>query len=375
MKRALVLTFALILALGTAAFAQGTIEGSWCTNVTINPQSPAFTGFDSTLIVDYTVGGWVFNSESVFEMTGWTGQTFNVHGTLGAFTINSVLVFDPALATFTSWTTDGSVNIGGVTFSGLWVLTTGMGFQLGVEGDSGVLSAAATIYFNLDADGNVIRDDFCICWDGLIIVLHFPFCCDLDVAMEVSFSTAGFDYVSFAVAGLVVPGIDWLTLDAKVKFAPGEGVGKLVTVDPVINFPGGCFTLYAHVDHEGGTGIGDDLVITGISIDGFKLICTIGNVSFADYTSLSWDLNSKITGDANYWEKICITSAADSCCGGAFSFNVCLWFSDDSVQLFDLGKTTISLSYGIGSNFTVTSSLVVLSTGVTEWGVGFCVIF
>ncbi len=385
MKRALVLTFALILALGIVASAQ--IKGQWCTNVTINPQTPAFTAFSSTLSVDYTVGGWTFNSLSTFALTGWTGQVFNVNGTLGAFTLGSVLVFNPAAATFTSWTTTGSVSIAGVTFDGTWLLLPGgAGWTFGVSGAAGPLTAAAVIGFNIDEDGELAREGFCICWDYIEFTFHFPFCCVEDVMMEVSFSQVGFEDVEFTVIGIPVPGLDWLTLDAFLRFgvgvdpdaaAEGENANydKTLTLTPQVSFPVGCFKLYSHISYTGGTTGEDDLVINGLSIDGIALICTIGGVKFSDYSSLSPAYNKAITGDAAYWEKFCISSAADSCCGGAFTFNVCLWFSTASAQLFDLGKTSIALSYGIGSNFTVSSSLTVLSTGVTAWGVGFCVTF
>jgi len=379
MKRALVLTFVLILGLGIAASAQ--IKGQWCTDVVIDPQGTGgvyFTSFASTLSVDYTVGGWTFNSKSTFALTGWTGQVFNVNGTLGAFTIGSILTFNPSTALFTSWKTTGSVSIAGVTFDGMWLLMpTGSGFTLGASGASGPLTAAAIAYFNVNpTTGGLIQSSYCVCWDYLIMTFHFPFCCVEDVAMAISFSHAGFDYVSFSVVGIPVPGIDWLTLSAALKFTPGTGVGKLLTITPTVSFPVGCFKLYSHLDTTGGAFPGaGDLVINGLSIDGIALTCTIGGVKFSDYSSISPAYNLTITGDAAYWEKFCIESAADSCCGGAFTFKVCMWFTDQSAQLFDLGKTTIALSYGIGSNFTVKSSLTVLSTGVTAWGVGFCVTF
>jgi hypothetical protein len=126
MKRALVLVV-LLLGVGVAATAQ--LTRSWCTSIGINPQSPAFTKFDSTLIVNYTVGGWTLTSISGFSLTGWKTQEFTAAGTLGAFTLASDLVFNPAAATFTSWTVNGSVSIAGVSFTGLMYTDgTGMGW-------------------------------------------------------------------------------------------------------------------------------------------------------------------------------------------------------------------------------------------------------
>ncbi|MCD6136270.1 hypothetical protein J7J63_06145, partial [Candidatus Bipolaricaulota bacterium] len=105
MKKALVLTLAFALGLGVAAFANAPLSGSWCADISINPQSPAFTAFDNDITVDYTVGGWTFESVTGFSLTGWDTQEFTADGVLGAFTIGSDLVFNPGAASFTSWDT------------------------------------------------------------------------------------------------------------------------------------------------------------------------------------------------------------------------------------------------------------------------------
>jgi len=382
MKRALVLV-ALLVGLGVAASAQ--ITGSWCTSIAINPQTPAFKSFNSTLIVNYTVGGWTLTSTSGFTLAGWATQEFTANGTLGAFTFASDLVFDPAAATFTDWTVDGSVSIAGVKFDGtMYTDGTGMGWMFSASGAAGDLTALVQAGFNLDEDGALIREDYCLCYDWIEFTFTFPFCCLDKVTAEVSFSRIGFEDVEFSVTGIPVPSISWLTIDAFLRFGVGvdeDGAGteplwgdKALSLTPRVNFPAGCITFYTSLVYSGGGLTGQaPLVLSGLEFDGLKLSCTFGAVTFSDYSSLNPAKNKTITGDAAYWEKICIGTSADSCCGGAFKFNVCLWFSTTSTQLFDLGKTSISLSYGLGSNLTITSGLVVLSTAVTEWDVGFCV--
>jgi hypothetical protein len=229
---------------------------------------------------------------------------------------------------------------------------------------------------------SLIREDYCLCWDWFELWMTFPFCCIPKVEMEISFGRAGFEDAEFYVTG--IPVIDSITVDIMLRFGVGvdtdeEDVeplwgAKAIMITPQINIPAGCITPYLSLSYTGGGADGQaPLVINGLVIYGLKLSCTFGAVTFTDYTSLDPAKNAKITGSAAYWEKMCIGTSADSCCGGKFTFNVCLWFSTTSSQLFDLGKTSISLSYGIGSNFTVTSGLVVLSTAVVEWDVGFCV--
>jgi hypothetical protein len=70
-----------------------------------------------------------------------------------------------------------------------------------------------------------------------------------------------------------------------------------------------------------------------------------------------------------------ISSEADSCCGGGFSFALETYFSCDSTVLFDWAETDVSISYGLGSNFTVSTGLNVTDAGFTEWSIGFDVIW
>ena len=96
MKKALVLSLALVLCLGVASFGQ-TLSGLWNTTITITPTPLAITSFVSNLKVTYAVSGWSFTSDSLISTTGWTLQSFNASGALGAFTFGSSLIFDPQL--------------------------------------------------------------------------------------------------------------------------------------------------------------------------------------------------------------------------------------------------------------------------------------
>jgi len=95
MKKALVLSLAVLIGLGAAAFGQFT--GYWSTTIGIDPQPLAFISMDSTLNVAYALSGWTFTSTSKFDLNGWKSQDFKVAGALGAFTLQSTMSFAPAV--------------------------------------------------------------------------------------------------------------------------------------------------------------------------------------------------------------------------------------------------------------------------------------
>jgi len=156
MKKALVIALMFVLGLGMLAFA-GPLTGSWSTTVRVDPGATDFDffflGLDSTLVADYTFGGWTFGSKTVFDKAGFASQSFSAAGVLGAFTFSSNMSFDPMAITvktydvgdltmtqtpsticplvwttttsapkFLKWDATGSVSIAGVSLEGYFLL-------------------------------------------------------------------------------------------------------------------------------------------------------------------------------------------------------------------------------------------------------------
>ena len=377
MKKALVLTLAFALGLGIAAFA-APLSGEWCADITINPQSQTqtFTAFTSTITVDYTVGGWIFESVTGFTLDGWDTQAFSAVGVLGAFSIGSDLVFAPVDAEFTSWDTTGSVSIAGVAFDGEFLLTAGgSGWTFGASGGAGDLSLGATAYFNMDSDGNLVQtDSYCFCFDSVEFDVSFPFACVDLVDVSLGFSTEGFDGITFAVTGIAIPGLSWFTFDAALTFTTQTDTQKTLTLTPVLTFgTSDCIVLYVDFIGVDGKSCDTSLTISGIEIYGLGLEYSWNGVSFSSLSAFGdntlADLDDTLSSD--YWEVFSITSEADSCCGGGFSFALDTYFACDSAVLFDWAETDASISYGLGSNFTITTGLNVEDAGFTEWSIGF----
>jgi hypothetical protein len=373
MKKALVLAFALVLGLGAFAFA-GPLSGSWDSSITLDIASGGtitVSDFSSTLVVDYTVGGWTFESTTGFNLTGWNKQEFTADGTLGAFTISSDLEFDPAAASFTSWDTTGSVSIAGVDLSGEYLLknygsgTPGSGWTFGASGVAGDLTLSATAYFNMDSDGELIQTESnCFCFSSVEFDASFPFACIDLVDVTIGFSTAGFDGVTFSVSGVEVPGIAWLTFDFDLTFDDGDE-GKSLSVSPAISLGDwACIELYYDLITS------NHINIDGIYFYGMTLSYTWNGVTFSETSAFDTSDPKDIVKDP-YWEVFTIESAGDSCCGGAVDFTLDTYFDASSTQLFDWGETDASLSFGIGSNFTLDLGLVVKDTGLTQVSFGF----
>jgi len=114
MKKALVMTFVLVLGLGLGAFAAGALSGTWSVTISFDPTATVFTdlvGFSSDLEIDYTIGGWTFTSTSGFSNDGYDAQSFTAGGIVGAFTFSSTMNFLPMAIAETTKTLlyDGSV--------------------------------------------------------------------------------------------------------------------------------------------------------------------------------------------------------------------------------------------------------------------------
>lgn len=378
MKKALVLALVFTFGLGIAAFA-APLSGSWCSDIVFSIDSGGtilVASFESTLIVDYTVGGWTFESETGFDLSGWTTQSFTADGVLGAFTIGSTLIFSPSGAAFVSWDSTGSVSIAGVAFDAEFLLEDdGAGWTFGASGGAGDLSLGATVYFNMNADGNLLQTGYCFCFSSIDFDISFPFACLDLVDITIGFSTAGFDGITFSVTGIVVPGLPWLTFDVDLTFDDGE-FGKVMKLTPVIDLGTfTCITLYYELVGEDGLSCTSIAEIDGILFYGISLEYTWNGVSFYSASSFDAVYNEELTGYGDYWEVFTISSAADSCCGGAFDFSVSTYFEcvSEVDTLFDWAMTEIEVGIGLGSNFDITLGLQVDTGGFSMLSFGFCV--
>jgi len=358
MKKALVLSLAVVLGLGVASFAQ-TLSGSWDTTITIVP-SPVSLALDSELIVTYTVSGWSFTSDTVLDETGWLEQSFSVDGALGAFAIGSDFVFDPATVAFHSWEVTGGLSLAGVTFDATFDLTPGVTtLELVGAGTAGNVDVEVDITFG---DGLGCNFNFA----GVDITIGFPFCC-ADVVSTISFDCNGFVEATFGVEGIAIPTLSWVTLDALITFQTGS---KTLVLTPTFDFGAvACFDLYIDQATAG------NLTISDITISGIGLKCTIGGVQFTGISYWGGGDKPGLLEDTIYWEAYQIKTTDDGCCG-PFAFDFTVYFLDGGAQLFDIAEIVANMEIQIATQFTFSTGIDIDLTAdpaFTEWTLGFLV--
>jgi hypothetical protein len=352
MKKALVLSLAAVLGLGFASFAQ-TLSGSWDTSIIIDPAVPTVT-IESELVVTYAVSGWSFTSTTAVDGTGWTDQAFEVVGALGAFSIGSSLVFDPVLVAFDSWEVTTGLSLAGVAIDGTFTLEPGVTtLVLEANGTAGSVNVGV----DLTLGGVDCSFDF----SEVVITVDFPFCC-AEISSEIAFNCEeGFDYVSFAVDGIALPGISWVTLDALLTFTVDL---KTLTLTPAFDFGAtACFDIYLSTPTE---------IFGNVTVDGIGLECEIGGVSF---TGISyWGAGTKpgILNGTGYWEAYQIATTDDGCCG-PFNFEITIFF-DHGGELFDVAELDAAFDIQISTQFTFGMSIeYIMATGFNSWSLDFLV--
>jgi len=373
MKRALVLSLICVLGLGFSSLA-ASLTGYWDTDVTIDPQQSDFAAalsLTSTISVTYTVGDWAFTSVTGLTEDGWASQAFSAGGVLGAFSIESGLVFDPDVPEFSSWYVDTSVSIAGVSFGAVFTLyPNDVKLVLSGDGSAGdvVIDVNVTFghvtYIPDGAEGGPVDGDGCdLDWSGITIGIDFPFCC-ADIAATLAFDCSGFDSILFETGGIAIPNLPWLTINASILFDLEDG--KTVTLAPVVDFGDiVCFDLDISWAADGGENA--PLVFGDLTISGISLECDIGAVTFTGVTDFT-------AAEDEYFEWYTIETNDDGCCG-PFSFDLGFYFLEGGAKLFDIALIDANMELQIASQFTFNMGLKVnvQTEAFTEWTVGFYV--
>ncbi|MGB2983193.1 MAG: hypothetical protein WBC63_04945 [Candidatus Bipolaricaulia bacterium] len=356
--RRLVLVASVVLAVGGVAMGQ-TISGSWNTDILIDPEAadiPTFLDFETGLTVTYEIAEWAFTSFTQLDDTGWIDQTFSAGGVLGAYSFGSTADFDPAGA-FEIWEVTAGVTIGGMTFDSAFTLAEqDVTLILGGTGSTGQVEVDIQVTFG--GDDNDVCD---LIWGGLDITIEFGFCC-AEVTATIEFDCDGFEYASFAVNDIAIPNLPWLSIDAEVRF---QTESKTLTLSPDFDFDSDyCIDVYVAVENDGNLDFDD------IYIDGIGLTCEFGTITFTGVSF--WGEHATKPADlGDYWEMYKIESDEDMCCG-PFSFEIAVFFDETSSNLADIALFTAEMEIEIGEPFTFSTGLEIdVTTGVTEWSIGF----
>jgi len=433
MKKALVLSLAVVLGLGVASFAQ-TFSGSWDMDLVleINPvQSDALTvdSLTSILVVDYTISGWTFGLNSYVDEDDLFDLNFDVSGQLGAFALYSLLDFDPLTQTpsFTSWENVATVSIAGVDLWGAFVLQdvlyslagTGTGWAVGAHGVAGLVEVWVEADFNLDGsmyywynygldymlDWGTAQSGYCTgAWasgwfavqtescnpsfSNIDIVVETQLAC-LDLLIWANFDcTHGFDYITIGLNDINI-GAGWFQIDdVDVTFTAAS---KAVTTDFTLTFGSAvCVTPYFDLNQVGMN------VIEGITLQALLL-----NFNYNGITLKAGELFpnayyigfNKVGGLVTYSTPLCVVPnanefiglwyTADGCCGGAVAGSFVVFFdgiyslpatpadTSASTGIFDFLLIVGKVEFGITADFSVSAGFEVTDLGLETFSVGF----
>ena len=369
MKRALILGFTLVLLVGLGAFS-ASLSGTLDVTFTIDTQAggvTTFLDFASVATVVYEVDGWAFTSTSVLNDAGWVNQSFSAEGALGTLEADAGLDFDPGTATFEKFDVDVSFVFGNADVSVDFQLKDkDLTLVLGIEGETDLLELDFRITFGGD------DNDFCdLPWAGVKIDLSFPFCCaEADASIDIK--CMGFEKACFSVTGLTVPNLPWLAFDATLCLAVQTDADKVITLTAIPDFGlDTCFTVYISQVQTAGSGPTVPLTLGDIVISGIGLECEIGGVLFIGQSYFGLGSKPSLLSGTPYWEAYKISTTSEGDCCGPLTFDVAVFFDQNSAHLFDVAGFEANATYVFGENWTYKMGYEYSATiGLEKWIIG-----
>jgi len=429
MKKALVLSLAVVLGLGFASFAQA-LSGSWNTSIAITTNPVVITNLDSVLKVDYTVSGWDFGITADFTSTSFNNLFFTAGGNLGAFSLKSALDFVPVTAQFKSWLNVGRVSLAGVdAFAAFEVynfgtnpaVLIGTGALLGVQATMGDVKVTAISFFNManttyywwaygidyaltkmasqsscsGAWSNPSSSFFAVqtagctlAWSGATIWVDVPFAC-VDASLYLTMNcTTGFSGMGVWLTNLE-SGLSWLNFsEIDIDFTL---TSKSVSTYFGLNLGDtACIKPYWSIDLGGG----NHFTLDSLTLNALVLSYKFGAVTFKageifDFTwasvsngsvytygfSKTGDITSTCIYNGAYDEFFGIFVDGDACCGGAFKASVVSFFNTalQGTSIFDWAEILAQVNIGVGSNtkFGVGGSFTNTGLNTLFFSVGF----
>ena len=218
------------------------------------------------------------------------------------------------------------------------------------------LSVDASAKFHL------LRPDCRPSFHNAEIKLKFPFACFERLSATLKLGSSGFEELSFGLGSfdLGLPGINF---SGGLELSLQE---KAFDLSPSLKFEKGpCFTLHASLETSA-----TPTQITGLSVYGIGVTHSWNGVSVKS-TSYFDDKHSVAgKGSQRGWEVFTVESRGESCCEGKVGFSCSTYFAESSSRLFDWVETDVDLSFNLASNTTVSSLVVVETTGLTKMNLG-----
>jgi hypothetical protein len=413
-KRILVAALAVIVGIVLTVSAAGELHGRSWFDVRLDP-AIGFTGMDYGIELDYTVGGFTFSTDSLFVLPGqWVWQGFTVVGRIGGFGAYATALLGGDIAKSLYAETIMTFTMAGIDFAlhaaqlsefvhggpadGAAILVSGTVGVFGIVsvtefgaqiedddfGGISIVHAATGRERHYLTDPRVVGEGFT---GQKFAINHFNFCCGEDITATAYFNCDGLDYVSFGVDDLMVRNLQWLAIDAELKFEPQT---KSLRVTPKLVIGNiACFELYV-----GYTPASGSVGIDTIDVNGIELTCQIGPVTVRDvslFAPCDLALTTERYGSRvlpivdilasgmdyypDYWEMFSIAYAGPACCVGEYNFLANVYFDMNSTSLFDWAMTHMEAMMPFGDSLAFTFGMEVTQTGLEYLGFGFEVVW
>ena len=350
----------------TQRIHEGSIAGSWTTNLTIDVENIEISAFQMQLSEVYRTGLLSIGGTAEVKLDAGGGAPTYVFDTLklfgnirmGSWTHDSLVLFNPEAANpadwFDSWLATSSVSFGDV-------MLEHSAFLSGVQSDSYQAFSLSTTVGGVSVSNTLLLEAVPGC--------GYPFSedtvqaswrwCDLGLSAAANFTCNGFEELRLRAAGIPIPHVEnWLpglALDATLIYSLDEEGKVLKSSVKADSDLFDCIEVLVDVD----VATAGTVVIGDISIYGLKIDQTFDNgVRFVSATSLDASRNSQVTGQPDYFELVSLSGPLTLCCNLPGTWRVSTYFQSDEASLFGWGMTSLKVDGRLASHFNLSTELI-----------------
>ena len=407
--RIITIAFAFMLLGATVSLASGPFTGTWTAEIGLAPlQTMPFSTFKSTLDVGLHIGFVELSSSSDFVLDGWLWQEFGLSATLAFIDFDGVMLFEPQSGSFLyaqgvlkfsfypvvfsmysamiGPTVPGGPNYGYVADIYAEMLggdasfesATFIGADLSGISFTQTASGATSAFLTKTYRTDPTIDSGQICFSGEELTFKATAFGCIDITSVTTFAKTGFESqeIDLSFMHLFNSPLS-ITLDYVFSLQTASH-----TFTPSLETDFGCIKVYTDLLGSGG-------MITGIEIYGIEFSASyagttfrsISNLNTTDYVITTPDYGSivELETDAianahlyysqDYWE-IASLEVKTPGMGGTYTFSVDTFFGCSTGLLFDWGRTDMGVKISFGSTFSISSHIVIDTTGFSAWKLG-----
>ena len=382
-----VIGLAVLMLAVSAVWAAGDLSGEFWFGIGLDRET-ILDRFDMGLITTYSLHTLVAESTSIFTVPGlWIWQDFSGFGKIGAFDVQTNLLFGPSTADYLYAQLIAALKLGGVDVAihaahisdavvdgpaDGWAVRLAGSFgrfdivsitELGARiedddfGGMTIVHAATGLEYHYATDPIVPGQGFT---GQKVTVGGISFCRIDDVTTTFYASCQGFEYASVELEGIDL-GLRWLTADLGITFEtqtkaiaiePSLKVGEMICATPhfALSTPTANYTVDGII--LGGLEIAAKL--NGVTVREVSVldparfaITTEDDGSLLELKEIAFDKGHDIYPD--YHELLSIEVIRDGCCGGENRFLVNTYFDESSWNLFDWAMTHVEIELPINA--------------------------